>query len=56
MIGSLVFSETVVRGPCFVAGERGMFFEKNLLAPKMEKMGQKWTKIGFFKFIGKFSH
>ena len=53
-IGSLVFLETQpgVRGPCgFVRGRAG--FLENLF------LSQKWEngpKIGFFEFIGEFSH
>ena len=48
-ISSLVFSKTqhVARGLCVVVRDRARFFEK---------MGQRWAKIGFFGFIGKFSH
>ena len=48
-ISSLVFSKTqhVARGLCVVVRDRAGFFEK---------MGQRWAKIGFFGFIGKFSH
>ena len=54
-IGSLVFSETQhgVRGQCIVVCDRTRFFEKNIFA---QKIGQKWAKIGLFKFIGKFCH
>ena len=56
-VGSLVFSETqhVVRGPfvVVVVCDRARFFEKNIFAQKMRKMGK---KIGFFEFIGKFIH
>ena len=47
-IGSFVFSETQhgVRGPCVVVRGRVRFFGKNLFAQKM----------GFLKFVGKFSH
>ena len=57
-IGSLVFSETqhAVRGPYLVVCDRVGFFLKNIFAPKMGKMGQKWAKTGFFEFIGKLSH
>ena len=32
------------------------FFEKSIFVQKIGEMGQKWAKIGFFKFIEKFSH
>ena len=42
-IGSLVFSHTQhgVRGPYDVVFDRAEFFEKNILAPNMGKVGQK---------------
>ena len=50
-IGSLVFSETQrgVRDPCVVVRGGARFFEKNLFAQKMGKMGQKWAKNMVFK-------
>ena len=50
-IDSLLFSETQhgVRGPCGVVGDRAAFF---FFDPEWGK----WAKIGFFQFIGKFSH
>ena len=47
-IGSLVFSEPQhgARGVCGVVRDRAGFFGKFFFAPK----------IGFFEFIGKFSH
>ena len=29
---------------------------ENFFAPKVEEMGQKWPKIGFFEFKVKFGH
>ena len=37
---------------CMTAG----FFLKNFFVPKMGKMDQNGSKIGFFGFSGKFSH
>ena len=53
-IHSLVFSKTQhgVRGPC-VVHDRVRFFEKNLFAQKMGKMGQKWAKTRVFKIYWK---
>ena len=42
-IGSLVFSESQhgVRGPCVVERDRARFFENNIFAQKIGKMGKK---------------
>ena len=36
------------RGPCLVVRDRAGSFLKNLFAPKMGKMGQKWVKSRVF--------
>ena len=53
VIGSLVFSETQhgFRGPYGVVRD-SQIFEENYLT----KNGEKFPKIGFFEFIGKFSN
>ena len=45
-IGSLVCSETKhgFRGPCGVVCDRARILEKNIFAPKMGKISQKWAK------------
>ena len=49
-ICSLVFSETQhgVRGPCGVVRDRAGILGKNIFAPKMRKIGQKWAKNRVF--------
>ena len=53
--GSLVFCETqhVASDPCVVVGDRAGFFEKNIFAPKMEKVGQKRVKNRVIKIYWK---
>ena len=53
-IVSLVFSETQhgFRGPWDIVLDRAGFFEKKLCP----KNGENGPKIGFFEFIGEFSH
>ena len=45
-----------VRGPCVVVHDRTRFFEKKKEKSFCPKYGENGPKIGFFKFIGKFSH
>ena len=49
------FSETQhgFRDPCVVVSSRARFVEKNLVA---QKVGENGLKIGFFIFIGQFTH